>query len=54
MRADIKFKSNIVCEFFSLICRTVDITKTDLLRKTMFYHSILFDEVFVDEQGSST
>ena len=54
MRADIEFKSDEMCEFSGLVCRTVNVTETDFLRKTMFYHAILFDEAFVDEQGSGT
>ena len=53
MRADVEFKSDEMCKLSGLICRTVNVTKTDFLRKTMLYHVILFDEAFVDEQGRS-
>ena len=53
MRTNVEFESDEVRKLSGLICRTVNVTKTDLLRKTMFYHAILFDEAFVDEQGCS-
>ena len=54
MRTDVEFKSDKVHEFSGLICQTVNVTKTDFLRKTMLYHAILFDEAFVDKQGTGT
>ena len=53
MRTNVEFKSDEVCKLSGLVCLTVDIAETDFLRKTMFYHAILFDKAFVDEQGRS-
>ena len=53
MKTDVEFKSDEMCEFSGLICRTVNVTETNFLRETMLYHTILFDEAFVDEQGRS-
>ena len=53
MRTNVEFESDEMREFSGLVCRTVDIAKTDFLRETMFYHAILFDKAFVDEQGRS-
>ena len=53
MRANIEFKSDEIRKFSGLICRTVNVAETDFLRETIFYHAILFDKAFVDEQGRS-
>ena len=53
MRTNVEFKSDEMCKLSSLICRTVNVAETDFLGKTMLYHTILFDEAFVDEQGCS-
>ena len=53
MMTDVEFKSNKMREFSGLICRTVDITGTNFLGEAMLYHAILFNKVFVDEQGHS-
>ena len=52
MRTNVEFESDKVHKLSGLVCRTVNVTKTDFLRKTMFYHAILLDKAFVDEQGS--
>ena len=52
MGTDVEFESDEVRKLSSLVCQTVNVTKTNFLGKTMFYHAILFDEAFVDEQGS--
>ena len=54
MRTDVELKSDEMRKFSGLICRTVNVTETDFLGKTMLYHMILFNEAFVDEQGRST
>ena len=51
MRINVEFKSDEMRKLSSLVCRTIDITKTNFLRETMLYHVVLFDEALVDEQG---